>query len=56
MTTTVATGHPNGQMLHTRIKIGKVVPTHADTLGRKSVVQQILESHARWTRVASLML
>jgi hypothetical protein len=35
MTTTVATGHPNGQMLHTKIKIGKVVPTQEDTLGRK---------------------
>ena len=56
MTTTIVTGHPNGQILHTKIKIGKVVLTHEDTLVRKSVVQQILESHARWTCVASLML
>ena len=37
MTTTVATGHPNGQMSHRAIKIGEVVPTHEDTVGRKSV-------------------
>jgi len=28
MTTIAATGHPNGQTLCTKIKIGKVVPTH----------------------------
>ena len=28
MTTTIGTAHPNWQILHTKIKIGKVIPTH----------------------------